>query len=174
MIFLFLHNNTQHITDIRRVYICEEIRNDQNVWLNRARSNPDMPCHCKQRRSRSVGFFRSQLIWICTVCHSVCGFISTIWIKYSNWLTISSKWAWLVHFISMKKVEKDKPYLELLLKVSIWHRYVNIMKHMAMWEIMENVDKTKTSRNVKFYRTTNGQGTVVTASLVTLIICCKL
>ena len=31
---------------------------------------------------------RSQLIWICTVCHSVCEFISTIWIKKSDWLVI--------------------------------------------------------------------------------------
>ena len=31
--------------------------------------NPDIPCHCKQCRSRSNGFWRSQLIWICTVCH---------------------------------------------------------------------------------------------------------
>ena len=31
--------------------------------------NPDMSCLCKQCRSRSVGFSRSQLIWICTVCH---------------------------------------------------------------------------------------------------------
>ena len=29
----------------------------------------DMPCLSKQCRSRSVGFWRSQLIWICTVCH---------------------------------------------------------------------------------------------------------
>ena len=29
----------------------------------------DMLCLNKQCRSRSVGFFRSQLIWICTVCH---------------------------------------------------------------------------------------------------------
>ena len=43
--------------------------------------NLDMPCLCKQCGSRSVGFWRSQLIWICTVCHSVCEFISTIWIK---------------------------------------------------------------------------------------------
>ena len=41
----------------------------------------EMSCLCKQCRSRSVGFFRSQLIWICTVWHSVCKFISTIWIK---------------------------------------------------------------------------------------------
>ena len=31
--------------------------------------NSDIPCLCKQCRSRSVGFWRSQLIWICTVCH---------------------------------------------------------------------------------------------------------
>ena len=41
-------------------------------------------------RSRSVGFWRSQLIWICTVCYSLCEFISTIWIKKSDWLTIIS------------------------------------------------------------------------------------
>ena len=34
--------------------------------------------------------FRSQLICICTVCHSVCEFISTILIKYSDWLTITN------------------------------------------------------------------------------------
>ena len=31
--------------------------------------NTDIPCLCKQCRSRSVGLWRSQLIWICTVCH---------------------------------------------------------------------------------------------------------
>ena len=31
--------------------------------------NPDMSCLCKQCSSRSAGFWRSQLIWICTVCH---------------------------------------------------------------------------------------------------------
>ena len=31
--------------------------------------NLDMPSLCKQCRSRSAGFFRSQLIWIYTVCH---------------------------------------------------------------------------------------------------------
>ena len=43
--------------------------------------NQDMSCLCKQCRSRSVGFFRSQLIWICTVCHSVFEFVSTTWIN---------------------------------------------------------------------------------------------
>ena len=50
--------------------------------------NPDIPYFCKQCRARSVGFWRSQLIWICTVCHSVCEFLSTIWIKSSDWLKI--------------------------------------------------------------------------------------
>ena len=47
-----------------------------------------MSCLCKHCRSRSVGFFRSQLIWICTVYHEVCEFLSTIWIKWSDWLKI--------------------------------------------------------------------------------------
>ena len=51
---------------------------------------PDMSCLCKQCRSRSVGFWGSQLIWICTVCHSVFEFVSTVWIKYSAWLKIRS------------------------------------------------------------------------------------
>ena len=38
-------------------------------FLTQVMLNPGMPCLCKQCRSRSVGFFRSQLIWICTVCH---------------------------------------------------------------------------------------------------------
>ena len=51
---------------------------------------PDMPCLCKQCRSRSVGFFRSQLVWICTGCHSVHEFVSRTWIKLSDRLTIRS------------------------------------------------------------------------------------
>ena len=38
--------------------------------------NPDIPCLCRQCRSTSL-----QLIWICTVCHSVCEFTPTTWIK---------------------------------------------------------------------------------------------
>ena len=52
--------------------------------------SPDIPCLCKQCISRSVGFFRSQLIWICTVCHQICEFIATIQIKQSDWLKIRS------------------------------------------------------------------------------------
>ena len=51
----------------------------------------DIPCLCKQCRSRSIGFFRSQLIWICTVCHQVCEFIATIRTTPSDWLKIRSR-----------------------------------------------------------------------------------
>ena len=43
--------------------------------------NQNIPCLCKQCRSRSVGFWRSQMIWICTVCHSACDIMSIVWIK---------------------------------------------------------------------------------------------
>ena len=43
--------------------------------------NLDIPYLFKQCRSRSVGFFRSQPIWICAVCHSVPEFIPTTWMK---------------------------------------------------------------------------------------------
>ena len=47
--------------------------------------NPDISCLCKQCRSRSVGFWRSQLNWICTVSLSVCEFIATIRTKQAAW-----------------------------------------------------------------------------------------
>ena len=43
--------------------------------------NPNILCLGKQCRSRSVGFWRSQLIWICTVCHWDFEFVSTTRIK---------------------------------------------------------------------------------------------
>ena len=49
---------------------------------------PDIHCLCKQCRSRLNGFWRSHLIWICMVCHSIYGIMSTIWIKEADWLTI--------------------------------------------------------------------------------------
>ena len=39
------------------------------VHLTLVQLNPDMPCLCKQCRSRSVGFWRNQLICIYTICH---------------------------------------------------------------------------------------------------------
>ena len=59
--------------------------------------NLDIPCLCKQCRSRSVGFWRSQLILICTVCHKVCEFIGTIRIKCSGWLKIRSGCSILIY-----------------------------------------------------------------------------
>ena len=58
--------------------------------LTLALLNPDISCFCKQCRSRSVGFWRSQLMWICTICHLLYEYISTISIKESEWLTIRS------------------------------------------------------------------------------------
>ena len=49
-----------------------------------------MPCLCKQCRSRSAGFWRSQQIWICTFCHLVCGLAAPTLSKTSDWLKIRS------------------------------------------------------------------------------------
>ena len=79
---------------------CKRFSNDLSYcWfkLTLVMLNPDIPCLCKQCRSRSVGFWRSQLIWICTVCHSVCEFISTIWTKLFDWLTIRNGWGILIY-----------------------------------------------------------------------------
>ena len=58
--------------------------------VNPSLAEHDILCPRKQCRSRSVGFWRSQLIRICTVCHQVCEFIATIQIKHSDWLKIRS------------------------------------------------------------------------------------
>ena len=57
-----------------------------NVTINLL--NPDMPCLCKRFRSRLVGFFRSQLIWIYTVWYKVCECVLTNWVKQSDWLKL--------------------------------------------------------------------------------------
>ena len=65
--------------DVSTVLMCNS---EVSKWhLSLVLLNPDMPCLCKQYRSRSVDFFRSQLIWIYTVCHSILEFVSTTWIK---------------------------------------------------------------------------------------------
>ena len=56
-----------------------------------------MSCLCKQCRSRSAGFWRCQLIWIYTVCQSVCEFMSAIWIKKPDWQTIGNVHGILSH-----------------------------------------------------------------------------
>ena len=48
--------------------------------------DPDIPCLCKQCRSRSFGFWRSQLIWICT-CLPV-----SLWIYINNLDQVHVTW----------------------------------------------------------------------------------
>ena len=79
--YLFIHPT---VTNVFRRSACDK------CYLTLVLLNPDIPCLCKQCSSRSVGFFRSQLIWSCTVCHYVCNSIPTIWIKQSDWLKIRS------------------------------------------------------------------------------------
>ena len=67
-----------------------EIYKMYQITLTLILLNPGMSCLRKQCRSRSVGFWRSLLIYICTVCRSVCELISTIKIMESDWLTIRS------------------------------------------------------------------------------------
>ena len=45
------------------------ILQDSSACFNPSLAKHIMPCLNKQCRSRSVGFWRSQLIWICTVFH---------------------------------------------------------------------------------------------------------
>ena len=52
----------RYVSNSKIVYIADS-------YLTLVLLNPDIPCLCKQCSSRSVGFWRSQLIWICTVCH---------------------------------------------------------------------------------------------------------
>ena len=65
--------------------------------------NLDIPCLRKQCRCRSVGFFRSQLIWICTVCHSVCEYIHNL--DQVIWLAENWKWARHLNLFSMTRVK---------------------------------------------------------------------
>ena len=74
------------------------------IFLTLVLLDPDILCSCKQCRSRSVGFFRS---WIYTVCHSVCEFVATNWIKQSDWLKIRSWWGILIY--STRQVNHKAP-----------------------------------------------------------------
>ena len=82
--------------------------------------NLDIPCLCKQCRSRSVGFWRSQLIWIYTVCHSVC----EIYINNPElviWLAENWKWAWHLNLFSKTRVNTIRYVL-----ASHWSHHDNI------------------------------------------------
>ena len=90
--------------------------------------NLDMPYLCKQCRSRSVGFYRSQLIWICSVCYSVYEFISKTLIKKSDWLKIRSG-----HGIMIYLARQGLKYLNTLAflsisKISFWQKHNHISK----------------------------------------------
>ena len=61
--------------------------------INPSLAEHDMPCLSKQCRSRSVGFWRSRLIWSALFVISIkfiCEFLSKTRIKYSDWLEIRS------------------------------------------------------------------------------------
>ena len=94
------------------------------VMLTLVLLNPDMSCPCKQCRSRSIGFWTSQLIWICTVCHSVFEFLSTTWIKKYDWLKIRSG-----HGILICSVWQG---LKLPLFFFFYSKYLDIPK-VAFW-----------------------------------------
>ena len=92
--------------------------------------NPDIPWFCKQCRSRSVVFFRSQLIWICTVCHSVCEFISTIWIKAFDWLTIRSGRGTLIYSAGqgLSVVHCQRSWLSYFAQLVHYQKLINFYK----------------------------------------------
>ena len=52
---------------VHDIFLCYSLHS--LATINPCPAEPGKPCLCKQCRSRSVGFWRSQLIWICTVCH---------------------------------------------------------------------------------------------------------
>ena len=97
--------------------ILPQMYHNMHYWLTLVLLYPDIPCLCKQCRSRSVGFWRSQLIWICTVCHYVCMissvshyvcvFIATIWIKQSDWLKIRSGRGILIYSTGQGLISTD-------------------------------------------------------------------
>ena len=84
--------------------------------------NPDMSCLCKQCRSRSVGFWRSQLIWICTVCHEVSEFISTILIKQSDRLKMRIGHGILIYSATRAKGPTDIYHSFVQSEISEWHQ----------------------------------------------------
>ena len=89
-IHIHVHQKSKPIPYSASIYFDKGCCQSPEHFLTLVMLNPDIPCLCKPCRSRSVGFWRSQLIWICTVCHYACEFIATIPIKLSDWLKIRS------------------------------------------------------------------------------------
>ena len=63
-----LHMHQHHMLHMHQQY-CLYVLFVSGFKFNPSLAEHDMPYLTKQCRSRSVGFWRSQLIWICTVCH---------------------------------------------------------------------------------------------------------
>ena len=82
---LFSGKNKKNVSNLLSPELAQRV-----VMINPCSAESGYTLFCKQCRSRSVGFWRSQLIWICTVYHQVCKFIATIWIKRRDWLKIRS------------------------------------------------------------------------------------
>ena len=78
-----------------------------------------------------VGFWRSQLIWICTVCHIVCEFVLTTSIMQSDWLTIRSGCGILIY--SAWQGLKDIPN-----KVKQTNKKQNITNRLMEWQTDEH------------------------------------
>ena len=97
--------------------------------------NPDIPCLCKQCRSRSVdGFFRSQLIWICTVCQVECECIINLY--QVIWLAENQKWAWHLNLFSMTMVNS---LLACVIAFCSGLTLVNIQRSCALHLEEENI-----------------------------------
>ena len=104
----------------------------------------NISCLCKQFTSRLVGFWSSQLIWICTVCFWVCEFILTIRIKLSDWLKIRngcgiliySAWqglkpaGWVANTANPDQMVHSAASdmgLHCLLRLSVWIDMINMI-----------------------------------------------
>ena len=91
-----------------------------------------MPCLCKQSRSRSTGFWRSQLIWICTVCHYVCKINK---LDQVTWLAENSKWVWHCNLFSMARVNYSYHFrmsFGLVTGRNNPHRHTSFLQHHSV------------------------------------------
>ena len=66
---LCLAENSHEMSICKGCSLKQKKNNNMKIKFNPSLAEHDMPCLSKQCRSRSVGFWRSRLIWICTVCH---------------------------------------------------------------------------------------------------------
>ena len=96
--------------------------------------NPDIPWLCKQCRSRSVGFFWTQLIWICTVCHYLCEFIEQS--GSFIWLAENKKWVWHLNLFSRARLTKLHPWISTVKFCSICFSMINIPKFQTLYSIL--------------------------------------